>query len=234
MVNSGTTTGEGTIPSPAAAAAEIQARVVGLKIPVRDHPNGPVTRARLRRTFSVIACGWALGLVLLLASGRVALEAFGLGLLLPGGGFAYTADPALAAALFAFGLALVIYWAFGPVLLPPAVWIGTAALSVLRVDEEQLAPPKHVAHPPQRDQQRREDQRVDRVRPLGRHRSDIEVANDRRNRDVHNRRVDDDHRNAEGDERHRIPAAAVRGDGGRLWHRRGDANHCSHHAILRA
>ena len=166
-MNSGTTTADATIPSPAAAAAEIQARVVGLKIPVRDHPNGPVTRARLRRTFSVIACGWALGLVLLLASGRVALEAFGLGLLLPGGGFAYTADPALAAALFAFGLALVIYWAFGPVLLPPAVWIGTAALSVLRVDEEQLAPPKHVAHPPQRDQQRREDQRVDRVRPLG-------------------------------------------------------------------
>lgn len=46
-----------------------------------------------------------------------------------------TSDPVFAAlSLFAFALALVVYWAFGPVLLPPAVWVAAAALSATRTD----------------------------------------------------------------------------------------------------
>ena len=67
----------------------------------------------------------------------------------------------------------------------------------------------HVSDAPERDQQRREHQRVDRVRPLGGRRRGVQVADDRRDRDVDDRRVDDDHRHAERDERHRQPAAAV-------------------------
>lgn len=104
--------------------------MVSAPIPRRDHPNGPVTRRRLRRTFSVLACGWAIGAIALLAGGSPALEALGAGLLLPGGGFVATAAPVWAAvSLAAFVLSLVIYWAFGPVLLPPAVWIATAAIA---------------------------------------------------------------------------------------------------------
>ncbi len=108
---------------------------VSAPIPVRDHPNGPITRRRLRRTFASVASGWVLGAVLLLIGSSATWKAFGLGLIMPGGGFVYTSDPLLVAlSLLAFALALVIYWAIGPVLLPPAVWVGAAALSATRTD----------------------------------------------------------------------------------------------------
>ncbi|MBI4896737.1 MAG: hypothetical protein HY827_00015 [Actinobacteria bacterium] len=110
-------------------------RMVNAPIPERLHPNGPVTRARLRRTFFGVACAWAIGAIPLAIGASAGWKAFGLGLFLPGGGFVYTSDPVFAAAsLIAFALALVLYWAFGPVLLPPAVWVGAATLSTLRID----------------------------------------------------------------------------------------------------
>jgi hypothetical protein len=111
-------------------------RRVDVRVPERHRPNGPVTRARLRRTFRVISAGWAVGALLTILTPSPAATAFGLGSLLPGGGFAYTSDPLFAVlSVAAFSLALVLYWAFGPVLLPPLVWIGAAALSAYAVDE---------------------------------------------------------------------------------------------------
>lgn len=108
---------------------------MSVRIPEPRHPSGPVTRARLRRTFGALASAWAVAVALLLLGGTAESNAFGLGLLLPGGGFAYTSDPVFVAlSLLAFGLALIVYWAFGPVLLAPAVWVGAAALSMLRTD----------------------------------------------------------------------------------------------------
>ena len=56
--------------------------------------------------------------------------AAGLGLALPGGGFLYGGHPVWAlATLAAVALAVFIWWALGPVLLPPLVWIGSAVAS---------------------------------------------------------------------------------------------------------
>ena len=85
-----------------------------------------------------------------------------------------------------------------------------------RPEAEQPAATEHVPDPTERDQQRREDERVDRVDPLGIHRGRVEVPDDRRDRDVDDRRVDDDHRHPERDERHGDPPAAVASGFGRV------------------
>ena len=102
-------------------------------VPERSHPNGPVTRARLRRTFGGITCAWLLGALPLLLDASPGLKAFGIGLFLPGGGFVYTSDPLFAAlSLALFLLSVFGMWLLGPVLIPPAVWIGAAALASAR------------------------------------------------------------------------------------------------------
>ena len=74
-----------------------------LRIPERTRPHGPVTRARLRRTWIGLGVVWALGLVPVALDASDGLKAAGLGLLVPGGGFLYTADPLL------FGLTLTLF-----------------------------------------------------------------------------------------------------------------------------
>jgi hypothetical protein len=62
-----------------------------------------------------------------------AVKAFGLGLAAPGGGFLYTRSPAAAAAsAAAFGASIGLLWGLGPVLVPPSVWLGSAALAARR------------------------------------------------------------------------------------------------------
>ncbi len=68
-----------------------------------------------------------------------------------------------------------------------------------------------VAHASDRDEQGSEDERVDRVDPLRLRRVQVQVADDRGDRDVHDRRVDDDHRDADAQHREADPAAAARG-----------------------
>ncbi len=63
-------------------------------------------------------------------------------------------------------------------------------------DDEDAAPAADVTDASDADEERREDERVDRVRPLRLRDPDVQVADDRRDRDVHDRRVDDDHRDA--------------------------------------
>ena len=84
-----------------------------------------------------------------------------------------------------------------------------------RAEEDQEAPDEHatapgdVADAADADQERGEDQRVDRVRPLRLGDPDVEVADDRRNRDIDDRRVDDDHRHADRQRDEAEPAVAV-------------------------
>ncbi|MCA2244770.1 hypothetical protein JF781_20640 [Mycobacterium sp. WUMAC-067] len=100
---------------------------------------GPVTRKRLRRfrlSYGAVA-GAGFALSVLAPSDH--WRAFGLGLVLPGGGFlhylagdfwAVTEHLALAAvSAGAFAVAVVVWWWCGIVLLPIIVWVGTAALA---------------------------------------------------------------------------------------------------------
>lgn len=89
----------------------------------------PVTRRRLGRALGVYAVLWLAGLIPQLVDAPPAWRAAGLGLTLPGGAFAYGGHPLLAAAtLAATAFAVVLWWTLGPVVLPPLVWIGAAAL----------------------------------------------------------------------------------------------------------
>jgi hypothetical protein len=94
--------------------------------------RGPLTAARQTRAVIVLALVYALGLGLFWAIEAAGWRAFGLGLLMPGGGFVATGGwlsllfP-LTFALFLLGV--FIWFATGMVLLPPAIWLGAAALA---------------------------------------------------------------------------------------------------------
>jgi hypothetical protein len=90
---------------------------------------GPVTGARLRRAGRALAALWAVGLLLALLPLGASVRALGAGLQVPGGGLLYAGHPVYAG-LAAFGLFLSVFlwWAMGPIVLPPAVWaVGVAA-----------------------------------------------------------------------------------------------------------
>lgn len=99
-------------------------------LPERTAAVAPVSARRMRRALAAYAL-----LVLLSATPTVlgagaALQAFGLGLAVPGGGFAATgATFAATASIVVFVVSLVVWWAMGPVVLPPLVLLGAAALA---------------------------------------------------------------------------------------------------------
>ncbi len=105
-------------------------------LPVRVRLFGPVTARRVMRLAGLYAVLAAAGLALAVFSGNGHLQAFGLGLVLPGGGFLSHYDIVslaglmhLAAALAGLGLFVLAcgaWFATGNVLAPPAVWLGTA------------------------------------------------------------------------------------------------------------
>jgi len=110
---------------------------------------GPVTTRRVRRlTILYLALAGA-GFALAGLSRDAHLQAFGLGLILPGGGFLAHADLTttmgsrhLAVALAAAGLfiaALTLWFATGNILAPPAAWFGAALVAG--------AMPAGMAHP---------------------------------------------------------------------------------------
>ncbi len=104
---------------------------------------GPETRRRLARLALIYAGLYGVGLFLAQFAATPGWQAFGLGLMLPGGGFlAYAWDGTLLAALhavlafiafLAFGLAMFLWFATGNVVAPPAVWL-LAALAALAMD----------------------------------------------------------------------------------------------------
>ena len=104
--------------------------------PPRSAYWGPITRQRVLRTFSVYCVVAAIGIALVTLARTTALAAFGLGLIVPGGGFLLWANAdgaGIAAHVFlfvasaaAFIVALAVWFATGMFLLPFTVWIATA------------------------------------------------------------------------------------------------------------
>ncbi len=105
-------------------------------IPVREAPNGPVTTARLRRSTLLYAGLFLVGTAAAWWGGSSGVQAFGLGLVAPGGGFllfasggalsvlAHVGLAVLTVALFL--LALFAWFGSGNVLAPIAIWLGSA------------------------------------------------------------------------------------------------------------
>jgi Linalool dehydratase/isomerase len=108
---------------------------------------GPKTRWRLQRSLLIYSVVFVIGLVLAWGPSPAPLQSFGLGLIVPGGGFLlwvtgegfhYVVHLTLfGAALAAFMASLVLWFATGNVLLPPIVWIGNAFAAAFMAHDTQ-------------------------------------------------------------------------------------------------
>lgn len=107
------------------------------RIPEREQGSGPLTRLRLRRTL-LVYLGFVIAGLWLGLTRDGGLQAFGLGLLLPGGGFAVGLASgwmalaygfALLLSLLLFAVALFAWFGSGNVLAPPLLWLGSAGLA---------------------------------------------------------------------------------------------------------
>ncbi len=108
---------------------------VRLLLPSPTHAVPPTTARRQRRAILTYAALWALGALPGLLDLGTAWTATGLGLVLPGGGLAYGGHPVLALlAVAAVVLSVFTWWATGPTVLPPLVWLGSAVLGGLVAD----------------------------------------------------------------------------------------------------
>ena len=93
----------------------------------------------MQRTARTLAAIWAIGLALDVLAISDGLTAFGLGLLIPGGGFAFTGQwVLLVLSLSAFTLSLVVFAVMSPYWVPPLVVIGLAAASALGAGGENV------------------------------------------------------------------------------------------------
>jgi hypothetical protein len=105
-------------------------------LPRRHGLAGPVTVRRMMRAALVYLAVFLIGLVLMHAT-NTRVQGFGLGLMAPGAGFLlYAGVPdafggwhasLAAASVLVFALSLLLWFATGNVLAPPAVWLGSAA-----------------------------------------------------------------------------------------------------------
>jgi hypothetical protein len=107
-------------------------------------PKGPVTVKHQRRAAAIYAVVWILGFLPALGQ-NAALQTFGLGLWLPGGGFLAQGQVIAFLAAFAlFGLAVLAWFWAGMVLGPVAVWIGAAVAAAL-IAGQPLTPASYTA-----------------------------------------------------------------------------------------
>jgi len=105
---------------------------VRLLLPTPRRAVPPTTARRQRRAITAYAALWLLGALSGLLDLGTGWTAAGLGLALPGGGLAYGGHPVLAVtAVLALALAVFTWWATGPTVLPPLVWLGSAVLGGL-------------------------------------------------------------------------------------------------------
>jgi hypothetical protein len=105
-----------------------------------EHPKrmGPVTRALLVRFLAVVAVVEISGVALTII-GDGAWRAVGLSLVLPGGGFLYTAAPVLFVLTWvAITVALVLWWGMSVHWGIPLVWMVSAVLSGVLADGPRL------------------------------------------------------------------------------------------------
>jgi len=110
--------------------------VVPCLFPQRRHLCGPVTSRRILRSFLVYLALFASGLIIAELAEASSWRAFGLGLMLPGGGFLADADAqswhgaahlAIAAMVLAAFVAALFFWfATGNAVLPPLIWLSSA------------------------------------------------------------------------------------------------------------
>lgn len=127
-----------TLTSPAAADASPEARQVTLQIPTLTRAIPPVTARRLRRWIAAYVAAAGVALLASLAAAPSALQLLSAGLPTPGGAFFASGHPWLGAiTVGVLGLAIFAWWAFGPAVAPPLVWVGSAVVAALTVD----APP---------------------------------------------------------------------------------------------
>ena len=110
-------------------------RRVQLLLPTPGGAFAPVTKRRLRRTVATYGMLWAAGAVLGAIDVSSRWTAAGLGLAFPGGGFLYGGHPALAlVSVVALVIAVFTWWATGPIVLPPAVWVASVVLGAITAD----------------------------------------------------------------------------------------------------
>jgi Linalool dehydratase/isomerase len=123
-----------------------------LPLPDRRHLCGPITRRHIVRLCVLYFGIFSLGTILA-SVGSPAWQVFGLGLIVPGGGFLAFATMgwqaiahlAMAALAFAcFVAALFAWFATGNVLAPPLVWLLAAALAAVMEHEIQPAVMWHI------------------------------------------------------------------------------------------
>jgi hypothetical protein len=102
-------------------------------IPNITRMHGPITRRILLRFYAMQAMVFLAGLLPVLLDMSAQWKAFGLGLILPGGGFFYAGGIAGVllglASIAAFAVIMFIWWARGVVVGPPGVMLGTALLA---------------------------------------------------------------------------------------------------------
>lgn len=128
-----------TTPSttPSATHAELPGELPLLA--TEPHRMGPVTRFLVLRLVACLAVVQAIGAVLVFVVGGTVARAVGLSLVLPGGGFLYSAHPLLFVLTWvAVTLALVLWWGMSLHLGIPAVWALSAAAAGLLADAPRL------------------------------------------------------------------------------------------------
>src|SRR4051794_22356552 len=125
-------------------------------LPERRALCGPITLRRLARLGLIYAAIFAAGLLLALGVSDPHWQAFGLGLMVPGGGFFAHADASTTQGLVDLGIALLAVAAFvvglmlwfapANVIAPPALWLLFAVLAAL-MDHGAISHPAAVAVP---------------------------------------------------------------------------------------
>lgn len=100
--------------------------------------HGPITRRILNRFYLMQAAVFLLGMAPVVLGMSAQWKAFGLSLVLPGGGFFFAGGLAGfilgALSVAAFAVIMFIWWARGVVLAPPAVMVGTGLLSAAWIE----------------------------------------------------------------------------------------------------
>src|SRR5262245_1621182 len=105
-------------------------------LPERRTLCGPITARRIARTCALYGLAFLVGFAVTQLAASQQWRTFGLGLMVPGGGFLAHADlvsshglahtATAVAAICLFLAALVLWFATGNALAPPAIWLATA------------------------------------------------------------------------------------------------------------
>jgi Linalool dehydratase/isomerase len=120
--------------------ANEESKPKSLALPELKAPLGPVTRRVQTRALVIylLVAAFGVGLAFLGESPR--LQAFGLGIIIPGGGLVYTGQwiTLILVAVF-FAVSFLIWFASGNIIGPPLVWLGSAAYAAYHAGHPHMA-----------------------------------------------------------------------------------------------